>query len=77
MFPAVSRRLTGFGILGICAEGLWIRADFLYGVRLWEGHSTLKISLFNLYLELKARVVLPLKRNNKGQKTITHTIPQI
>ena len=47
-------------------------ADFLYGVRLRKGHSTRLISLFNLYSELKARAILPLEGNYKGQKTITH-----
>ena len=51
VFPAVSCWLKA---LGICAEGLWIRADFLYEVRLSEEYPSRKISLVNLHTELKA-----------------------
>ena len=67
VFPAVFCWLKA---LGICAEGSWVRVDFLYGVRLWE-------SLINLYSELKARALSPLKGNNKKQKRLHITIPQI
>ena len=69
VFPALS---CGLKALGICTKGLWIKADFLCEVTLWKGHSTHKISLVNLYSELKAITMPPLERSNKGQKMVTH-----
>ena len=56
-FAAVSCWLKA---LGICAEGLWIRAEFLYNIRWQEEHPTHKLSLVHLHSELQARV-LPLR----------------
>ena len=47
--------------LCISAEGSWIRADFLYEIRWQEEHSNFKTSLVNLYLELKAHVLVPFE----------------
>ena len=44
MFPSIPCR---WKVLGICAEGFWIRANFLFGVRWLEGHRTCKINLVN------------------------------
>ena len=61
--------------LGICTEGFRVRADFLNAVRWWEGYPICKISLVNLYSELKTLVLIPLKVNNKGRKTNTYKNP--
>ena len=60
-------------VLGIYAEGSWVRTDFFYVVRLWKGHPTRKISLLNLYSKLKTRVLPPLEVNNKRQKINTYS----
>ena len=43
-------------LLGICAEDLWIRTDFLHEVRWQGGHSIYKI------------ISPPIKENNKGRE---------
>ena len=61
-------------VLGICAEDFWTRADFHYEVRWFKGHSTSKISLVNLYSEVKSRGLSPLEMNNKRRKRNINSI---
>ena len=49
--------------LGIYTEGIWIRTDLLYEVSWLEGHPMCKISPLDLYSELKACILTPLKKN--------------
>ena len=51
VFLAVSSWLKA---LENCSEDLWIRANFFYEFRLYEEHPSHKISLADLYSELKA-----------------------
>ena len=61
-----------YSILGICAEGFWIIADFLHEVRWLEQHLICKINFSNLHAELKTHVLAPLRGIIKHRKQ-THT----
>ena len=50
----IPKNVTASPAVSCWLKALRIRADFLCVVRLWEGHPTCKISLDNLYSELKA-----------------------
>ena len=62
--------------LGICAKGFWVTAD-IHEVRWNEGYPICKISVVNMYSELKACILTPLEGNNKAHKTNTDTHRQI
>ena len=57
-------------VLDICAEGLWIRADFLHEVGWHEWYAFWKISFPNFtFRALMSMSYSPLEGNNKGCKT--------
>ena len=57
---------------GVYAKDIWIRAGILSEVRQQERHSICKISSVDLYSELKACILPPLKRNDDGSKMNKH-----
>ena len=50
----IPKNVTASPAASCWLKALRIRAGFFYVVKLWEGHPTCKISLANLYSELKA-----------------------
>ena len=55
--------------IGVYDKDFWIKTDFLFEVRWYGGNPTQKISLVNMYLELKFGILSPLQGNKKRRKT--------